>query len=89
MEYGVPLDCPPAGLHVPPEFEGRFRYDADRRRLVFVGFMSRAEFDALSRLSPDWPYRRAVEELFRSSASDGAPPRWGLRRLLATVSGMS
>ncbi|QDV38898.1 hypothetical protein [Tautonia plasticadhaerens] len=89
MEHGVPLDRLPAGLHFPPEFEGRIRYDADRRRLAFLGFMSRADFDTLSRLSPDWPYRRAVEELFRSGTADDAPPRWGLRRLLASVSGMS
>jgi hypothetical protein len=88
MESLVPLDRLPADLHFPPEFGGRIRFDADRRLLSFVGFMSKADYDALSRLSADWPYRRALEELFRSSTADPGPRRRGLRRMLETVTGM-
>jgi hypothetical protein len=88
MESFVSLDRLPADLHFPPEFDGRIRFDADRRLLSFDGFMSKADYDTLSQISADWPYRRALEELFRSSTADPGPRRHGLRRILESVTGM-
>ncbi len=65
MNRFVAMASLPEGLKFPPEFDDRIEYDADRRRLGFRGFMSKAEFDRLSRLSDDWGYKRTLEELFR------------------------
>ncbi len=65
MEHSVALDHLPDGLTFPTEMDGRIRFDAEKRMLYFQGFMSKAEFDRLSRLHDDWGYRRTLEELFR------------------------
>lgn len=88
MDRFVSLDRLPDGLQFPPEFEGRIAFDPDRRRLSYRGFMSKGEYDLLFRLSNDWPYRRALEDLFRRCTADTGPPRRGLRRLLASVAGL-
>ncbi len=73
MEHFVPLDRMPAGVAFPPDLAEKFCYDADSRRLIFRGFMSKAEFDRLTMLSEDWPYRRALDDLFRASTEDDSP----------------
>ncbi|WP_435017430.1 hypothetical protein TA3x_005036 [Tundrisphaera sp. TA3] len=76
MDHFVPIDRALPGLSVPPDMGDRFAYDADRRALRFRGFMSKADFDRLSRLSEDWSYRRALESLFRDcTVEDGRPGR--------------
>jgi hypothetical protein len=65
LDHTITIDRLPDGFSFPPEFEGRLRHDPSRRTLTFRGFMSKAEFDRLSRLQDDWGYRRAIEELFR------------------------
>jgi len=65
MDHSVPMERLPDGLTFPPLFAERLRYDAASRTLSFQGFMSKAEFDQLSRLHDDWGYRRSLEELFR------------------------
>jgi hypothetical protein len=65
MDHSVSINSLPDGLTFPPEMDGRIRYDAARRTLSFRGFMSKAEFDRLSRIHDDWGYRRSLEELFR------------------------
>lgn len=65
MDHSVPLASLPDGLKFPPELQDRIRHDAARATLSFRGFMSKAEFDRLSRLHDDWGYRRSLEELFR------------------------
>ena len=87
MDHAVPLDRLPADLRFPAAFEGRFGYDEERRRLVFRGFMSKDDYDLLARLSADWPYRRALEELFRRSVLEDPAPRRGLRRVLSALTG--
>ena len=90
MDRFVPLDHLPDGLRFPPEFEGLISFDPERRRLVYRGFMSKGDYDTLFRLSTDWPYRRALEDLFRrctADTSDGAHRR-GLRRILSAVTGL-
>lgn len=73
MEHFVKLDCLPKGVIFPKILTDRVRYDADGKRLVFQGFMSKGEFDRLYLLSDDWGYRRAVEELFRNSTEEFQP----------------
>jgi hypothetical protein len=87
MEHSVPLDRLPEGLCFPAEFGDRIRYDADRRRLVFRGFMSKGDFDRLCQLSDDWPFRRQLDELFRLSVPEEPRPASPLRRLLTALAG--
>jgi hypothetical protein len=65
VEHFVSMPRLPEGLRFPPEFSGRISHDTARGRLAFRGFMSKADFDRLSRLSDDWSYRRPLEDLFR------------------------
>ncbi len=81
MEHFVPLDALPPGLEFPPELADRIRFEAGARRLVFRGFMSKADFDRLCRLSDDWAFRRPLEELFRLCMPE-EPGRRGLARAL-------
>ena len=87
MDRFVKLDRLPDGLQFPPDLKDRIRYDAESRRLVHRGFMSKADFDRLSRLSDDWGYRRQLEELFRLCGPEEPRPR-GLRRLVSAVTGL-
>lgn len=73
MDHFVSMERLPDGLSFPPELDGRIRFDADRRTLSFRGFMSKAEFDRLSRLHDDWGYRRSLEDLFRICTLDPEP----------------
>jgi len=63
----------PAGIEFPADLRLRIRYDPIRRRLVFIGFMSKCEFDRLCRLSDDWSYRRPLEDLFRLCTPEDPP----------------
>jgi hypothetical protein len=65
VEHAVPVQNFPPGIEFPADLSRRIRYDPIRRRLVFIGFMSKGEFDRLCKLSDDWGYRRPLEELFR------------------------
>jgi hypothetical protein len=65
MDHSIRLERLPQGLVFPPELLDRVAFDADRKTLTFHGFMSKADFDRLSRLSEDWGYRRSLEDLFR------------------------
>jgi hypothetical protein len=92
VEHFVPFDRPPAGLRVPPDLEGRFDYDAARKRLVFRGFMSKADFDRLAMLADDWSYRRAIDDLFQACTPEdeaGGTPARGLFRRLASAVGLA
>lgn len=85
MEYSTRLDRLPADLTFPDDLAGRIRFDASTARLSFRGFMSKADFDRLYALGDDWPYRRALEDLFRLCVSEDAPPPRGLRRLAGAL----
>jgi hypothetical protein len=65
MERFVRIQKLPEGASFPADLLDRISYDPDRQTLSFRGFMSKADFDRLSRLSEDWGYRRSLEELFR------------------------
>ena len=58
VEHSVPMDRLLDGLQSPPDLSHRIGFDADRRRRVFRGFMSKSEFNHLCQLSNDWGYRR-------------------------------
>ena len=65
VERFVSLARRPEGLRFPADLADRISYEEARQRLVYRGFMSKADFDRLSRLSDDWAYRRGLEDLFR------------------------
>ncbi len=65
MDHCVRMNRLPDGLAFPSDLLDRIHYDEDRRSLSFRGFMSKADFDRLCRLSEDWGYRRSLEDLFR------------------------
>ena len=85
MDHFVTLARLPARLRFPAEFEGRISHDPALGRLVFRGFMSKAEFDRLCDLSDDWGYRRQLEELFRQCTPDDAAPERGFTRKVASL----
>jgi hypothetical protein len=84
VEHFVTLPPRSANLAVPPEYSSKLRFEADTHRLVYSGFMSKADFDRLSRLSDDWGYRRALEDLFRLCMIEEQKPPL-LRRLVASL----
>jgi hypothetical protein len=86
VDHSVLMASLPDGLSFPPEFDGRIRYDDARRALCFRGFMSKAEFDRLSRLHDSWSYRRSLEELFRiCTLEPEAPPTNRLTAVFARL----
>lgn len=85
MEHFVTLDRLPEHLALPPDLADRFGYDAEKRRLCFRGFMSKAEFDRLIQLHESWAYRRAIEELFRLSTEGPEVRPRGLRRVASML----
>src|SRR3954471_20626227 len=84
MDHHVELKRLPDGLNFPPELGDRIDYDARCGRLSFRGFMCKAEFDRLSRLSDDWGYRRALEDLFRLCTLEAERPE-GAGRLASAL----
>lgn len=54
----------PPEVSFPEDLRSRIHHDAAVGRLGFDGFMSKAVFDRLYRLSDDWDYRQALERLF-------------------------
>jgi hypothetical protein len=88
MDHFVPMEKVPEGFVFPADMKDRFWFDAEHRRLVHRGFMSKTDFDRLSRLSDDWGYRRSLEELFRLCGPE-EPSASGFRRLVASILGLS
>jgi hypothetical protein len=85
VDHFVKLDRLPDGFEFPPELSGRIHFDAQAHKLVFRGYMSKADFDHLSGLTNDWRFRRTLEELFRLSIPEQEPTAHGLRRILVAV----
>jgi hypothetical protein len=85
VEHFVKLDKLPEGLEFPAEMKDRLYFDAKAHKLVFRGYMSKAEFDELSQLTTDWNFRRTLEDLFRLCVPEPATARGGWRRVLAAV----
>ena len=75
-EHSVKLSELPVGLTFPAELQDRVAYDATRRRLVFRGFMTKADYDRLANLSKDFHYERSLEALFVAASYEGTRARW-------------
>jgi hypothetical protein len=86
MDHFVNLERLPDGYQFPPDLGDRIQFDAERHRLVFRGYMSKADFDRLCERTTDWGFRRKLEELFRLSIPDAEPGRGGARRLFGAFS---
>jgi hypothetical protein len=86
VDHFVKLDKLPDGFEVPPQMKDRMHFDAEAHKLVFRGYMSKAEFDRLGELTNDWKFRRTLEELFRLSIPEQKPTSHGLRRFVVAVS---
>lgn len=78
------LEALPGECRFAEDLARRVWYEADERRLAFRGFMSKATFDRLERLSKDPAYQRALEELFRVSVFE-PPPEPARRSRLAWI----
>jgi hypothetical protein len=83
MDHIVKLDQLPDDFVVPPKFQSRLEFDAEAHKLVFHGYMSKAEFDQLSSISNDWRFRRTLEDLFRQCTPDTKATPGGFGRVLA------
>jgi hypothetical protein len=88
VDHFVTMNRLPDGLEFPPALTDRIWFDAAKRRLVFRGFMSKAEFDRLNRLSDDWGYRRPLEDLFRLCTPEEEERPRGLRRMFASLASL-
>jgi hypothetical protein len=88
VDHFITMDRLPDGLEFPPALKDRIWFDAAQRRLVFRGFMSKAEFDRLNRLSDDWGYRRPLEDLFRLCTPEEEGHPRGLRRMFASLASL-
>ena len=82
MDHFVKLDRLPDGYEFPPDLRDRISFDAEGHKLVFRGYMSKADFDRLSQLTRDWGFRRSLEDLFRECVPEVEPHPRGTRRLL-------
>jgi hypothetical protein len=85
VEHFVKLDKLPEGLEFPANMKDRLYFDANAHKLIFRGYMSKAEFDQLSQLTTDWSFRRTLEDLFRLCVPEPEPVPGGWRRVLATM----
>jgi len=89
VEYSVKLAQLPAEVSISGRLGERFRYDAERRELIYRGFMTKCAYDEISALSDNLEYHRAVEHLFVLTSAEVAPPRKNLlpRAFVATAAG--
>jgi hypothetical protein len=85
MDHFVKLERLPEGIEFPPHLSERIHFDASARRLVYRGYMSKADFDRLCQLSNDWAFRRTLEELFRLCIPEPPSRSKGVHRVLAAV----
>ncbi len=83
MDHFVRLERLPDDFVIPPKFQNRLEFDAEAKKLIFHGYMSKSEFDYLGTLTRDWRFRRTLEELFRQCIPDTGPNSAGFRRVLA------
>jgi hypothetical protein len=74
MDHCVKLDRLPEGYEFPPDLKDRIYFDDQGHKLVFRGYMSKAEFDRLSQITKDWGFRRTLEDLFRLCVPEVKPP---------------
>ena len=85
MDHFVNIERLPDGLEFPPDLRERIYFDAERKKLVCRGYMSKSDFDRISQLTRDWGFRRKLEELFRMSVMHRTERPSGFRRLLGAL----
>lgn len=85
MDHFVRLNRAIDDLEFPPDLKGRIHVDPIRKRLVFRGFMSKADYDRLSRLRQDSEYLAAVDRLFRISTEEDDPHYGKYRRAVVVL----
>jgi hypothetical protein len=83
MDHFVNLERLPEDFVLPPQFQNRLEFDAQARKLIFHGYMSKSEFDQISALTNDWRFRRVLEELFCRCTPETKAPSAGFARVLA------
>ena len=86
MDHFVKLDRLPEGYEFPADLKDRIFFDAAAHKLMFRGYMSKADFDRLCQPTRDWGFRRALEDLFRECVPEEDPHPPGSRRLLGVFS---
>ena len=67
------LEIMPADIVIPQELQGRFRHDADRKKLFWFKAMSQQEADALSALSDDPAWKRSTRDLIQILRTEATP----------------
>jgi hypothetical protein len=85
MDHSVKVGNWSASVEFPPDLKNRIFFDAPRKRLVFRDFMSKADYDRLSRLDEDLEYLRAIERLFQVSTEADFPEMRNISRLLGIL----
>lgn len=85
MRHEVDLKFLPPGLEFPSDLRDKISYDPSRCRLIFVGRMSRTEFERLLRLSNDADFLRAVERLSQISTNGETKPAKSRRMTLGST----
>jgi hypothetical protein len=75
VDFSVKLARLPAEVSISDRLGERFRYDTQRRELIYRGFMTKCAYDEISALSDNLDYHRAVEQLFVLTSSEVVPPK--------------
>ena len=68
------LEILPEEIKFPKSLEDKIKYDAGKKRLIFIGTMADKEKCELQRLSSSAQYRKAVEALFVNSQKPPSAP---------------
>jgi hypothetical protein len=83
MDHFVNLDRLPANFEFPADLTDKIWFDANSRKLVFRGYMSKTEFDRICERTKDWGFRRKLEELFQLSVEEYEQHSKGVLGLLS------
>ncbi len=67
------LEKMPEGIVIPEELAGRFKYDADRKKLLWFKAMTKQESQAFAALSDDPAWKRSTRELIQILRTEATP----------------
>ena len=85
-DHFVVIEDLPKEFRIPPQLLGRLEYDAAAKKLVYHGFMSKTDYDALVAVTSDWSFIRKLEALFQKCTLQSQQERRGLLRFLSSKS---